>query len=78
MVEGIAHRRIAEIHDGMRDLDVLARVVDVCPTREVTTRYGKSTLAVAKIADESGTTFLNLWREQVEKVKVGPTRGTWN
>lgn len=65
--------KISDIKAGMRDLTVRARVVDVGPTREVETRYGRASLAVARLEDETGSISLNLWREQVGKAKKGST-----
>ena len=64
--------KINELRDGMRKVDVEAKVVEKSETREVRSRYTNETYRVADatLEDETGTITLTLWNEQVEQVNV--------
>ena len=65
--------KINELRDGMRKVDIEAKVIEKSDAREVRSRYTNETYKVADatIEDETGTITLTLWNEQVEQVNVG-------
>jgi len=65
--------KINELRDGMRRVDIEAKVIQKSETREVSSRYTNETFRVADatIEDETGTITLTLWNEQTEQVNVG-------
>jgi len=66
--------KISELKPGMRRVDVTAKIQEITPAREVTTRRGEqSRVATAVVNDESGTVKLNLWNEQIDQVKSNDT-----
>lgn len=66
---------ISELRDGLRSVNVVAKVVDISEPREVRSRFGNQTfrVATATISDETGTTKLTLWNEQIDTVNIGDT-----
>jgi len=64
--------KIKELRDGMRRVDIVAKVIDMSETREVQSRYSGQTFKVADatISDETGTIKLVLWNEQIGQVNV--------
>jgi len=62
---------VGELRDGMKRVDVEARVVSKEPAREVRSKYGNETLKVANVvvADDTGSIKLTLWNEQIDQVK---------
>jgi replication factor A1 len=63
--------KIIELKPGMRRVDILAKVLNISETREVTTRAGEqSRVATAEVSDDSGTVKLTLWNEQIDQVKA--------
>jgi replication factor A1 len=64
--------KINELRDGMKRIEVSAKVTEKSDTREVTSRFKDQTLKVATalIADETGTIKLTLWNEQINQVNV--------
>jgi len=67
--------KIKELRNGMKHVNIEAKVVDKTPTREVVSRFRDTThrVATAVIADETGTVKLTLWNEQIDKVNVNDT-----
>ncbi|MBS7624411.1 DNA-binding protein [Candidatus Bathyarchaeota archaeon] len=67
--------KIKELKDGMRKVDITARVLEVSEPREVISRFSGQVFRVADaiIGDETGTIKLTLWNEQIEQVKVNDT-----
>ena len=65
--------KINELRDGMRRIEVEAKVIQKSETREVRSRYTNETYRVADatIEDETGTITLTLWNEQIDQVKAG-------
>ena len=58
----------------MRRVDITAKIQEISPPREVTTRRGEqSRVATAVVSDDSGTVKLNLWNEQIDQVKTNDT-----
>lgn len=67
--------KISELREGMRGVNVVAKVLDISEPREVRSRYGNQTfrVATATITDETGTIKLTLWNERIDMVNVGDT-----
>ena len=65
--------KINELRDGMRRVDLEAKVIQKSEAREVSSRYTNETYRVADatIEDETGTITLTLWNEQVDQVNEG-------
>jgi replication factor A1 len=62
--------KIKELRDGMRRVDVEAKVLEKTPTREVMSRYKDVVhrVATAIVSDDTGKIKLTLWNEQIEQV----------
>ncbi|UCE29145.1 MAG: DNA-binding protein [Candidatus Bathyarchaeota archaeon] len=67
--------RIEELREGMRRVNVVAKVTEKSEPREVQSRYKNETYQVAdaRISDETGTIKLTLWNEQIDRVNVNDT-----
>jgi len=67
--------KIKDLRDGMKRVEVEAKVVNKEPTREVLSRYKDVVhrVANAQISDGTGTIKLTLWNEQIDQVKVDDT-----
>lgn len=55
----------------MDGITVTGRITSLGEKREVETRYGKANVASAVLEDDTGKIVLNLWRSQIDLVKVG-------
>jgi replication factor A1 len=55
----------------MKHLVVKGNIISMSEPKEVETRYGKTQLVIAQLKDETGEIPLNLYGEQVGKVKAG-------
>lgn len=66
---------IKELRNGMRKVNVVAKVTEKSDTREVQSRYKNETYRVADalVSDDTGTIKLTLWNEQIDQVNVGDT-----
>lgn len=62
--------KIKDLKNGMKEVNVEAKVLEKTATREVMSRYKneKYRVATAVIADETGKIKLTLWNEQIEQV----------
>ena len=62
--------KIKDLKNGMKQVNVEAKVLEKTATREVMARYKneKYRVATAVIADETGKIKLTLWNEQIEQV----------
>ncbi|MEM5793844.1 MAG: OB-fold nucleic acid binding domain-containing protein [Candidatus Aenigmatarchaeota archaeon] len=65
--------KINELKNGMSNVSLRAKVIDISDKREVMTRYGKRSVADATIEDETGQVTLTLWGEQIKAVSIGDT-----
>ena len=67
--------KIKDLRNGMKRVDVEAKVVEKAPTREVMSRYKNETyqVATAIVSDDSGQIKLTLWNEQIEQVNENDT-----
>lgn len=64
--------KIKELRNGMRKVEVEAKVVEKTPTREVMSKYKDVVLRVAAVmvSDDTGQIKLTLWNDQIEQVNV--------
>ena len=64
--------KIRELHNGMKNVSIEAKVVEKSEPREVTSRFTDETykVATAIIADETGTIKLTLWNDQINQVNI--------
>lgn len=63
---------IKDLHAGMRQVNLRARVLEIPTPKLVVTRFGNyASVANALIADETGTIKLCLWNEQIRSVSSG-------
>ncbi|MCW3980015.1 MAG: OB-fold nucleic acid binding domain-containing protein [Candidatus Bathyarchaeota archaeon] len=62
--------KIDELKNGMKQVDVEAKVLEKSATREVMSRYKNETyrVATALVSDDSGKIKLTLWNDQIEQV----------
>ena len=67
--------KIKDLRNGMKHVNVEAKVTEKTDTREVSSRYKDETykVATAIVADETGTIKLTLWNEQIDQVNVNDT-----
>lgn len=63
--------KIGDIRPGMRNLRISGEIVYIGETREVETKFGPARVAFAVLEDKTGSIRLNLWREQIDRVKIG-------
>jgi len=63
--------RISDLKDGMSGKTVEGRITELGKEREVETRYGKARLAYATLEDDTGKIQLNLWGDDIDRVKEG-------
>jgi replication factor A1 len=63
--------KISEIRDGMSNVELTGEIVEISEPREVITKFGNTSVATAKVKDDSGTINLSLWGKQISAVKVG-------
>jgi ssDNA-binding replication factor A large subunit len=64
---GLATVKIIDIKGGMEGLEITARVLEKWPT----VMHNDKEHTKAIIEDDTGRIQLNLWREQVDQVKIG-------
>jgi len=64
--------KIKDLRDGMKRVDVEAKVIGKEATREVLSRYKDVVhrVANATVSDGTGTIKLTLWNEQIDQIKV--------
>ncbi len=65
---------IGDLRNGMKQVSLKAKVVEIAKPRLVFTRFGNyASVANALIADETGTIKLCLWNEQIGSISLGDT-----
>jgi len=66
---------ISDLRDGMKRVNVVAKVVEKNESRQVNSKYKDETYTVADfiIADNTGSIKLTLWNEQIDQVEVNNT-----
>lgn len=64
--------KIKDLRNGMKRVEIEAKVSEKSETREVMARFSDTThrVATAIIGDETGTIKLTLWNEQIGQVNV--------
>jgi len=68
----VAGLKIKELRPDSRRVNIEAKVVSVSEPREVTLKTGeRATITDVKIEDDTGSTILTLWNEDVERVRDG-------
>ncbi len=68
----MAGLKIKELRPDSRRVNIEAKVVSVSEPREVTLKTGeRATVTDVKIEDDTGSTILTLWNEDVERVRDG-------
>jgi len=62
--------KIKDLKNGMKRVDIEAKILEKGTPREVTSRYKNETYRVADaiISDETGQIKLTLWNDQIEQV----------
>ena len=67
--------KIQDLKNGMKAVDVEAKVMEKTTPREVSSRYKNATYRVAEatISDETGQIKLTLWNDQIEQVSENDT-----
>jgi replication factor A1 len=67
--------KIKDLKNGMKRVDVEAKVMEKTTPREVSSRYKNETYRVAEatISDETGQIKLTLWNDQIEQVSENNT-----
>jgi replication factor A1 len=67
--------KVNELRDGMKRVNIQARVTEKSDSRQVVSRFKDQTyrVATATVADETGTVKLTLWNDQIELVNVNNT-----
>jgi ssDNA-binding replication factor A large subunit len=65
------HVKVAVIKAGMRNMEVIGRLIEIGEPVQISTRYGMAMLARAKLKDETGEIVVNLWRQQIDAAKPG-------
>jgi len=67
--------KIKDLRNGMKNVNIEAKVKEKSEAREVLSRFKDEThkVATAIIADETGTIKLTLWNEQISQVNVDNT-----
>lgn len=67
--------KIKELRNGMKRVNVVAKVVEKSEPREVISRYKDEVYRVANavISDGTGTIKLTLWNDQIDQVNVNDT-----
>jgi len=63
--------KIEKIVPGMRNLEVVGRIIKIGERKRVETKFGPAEVAAALLEDETGTVRLNLWRWQIDIVREG-------
>jgi len=67
--------KIKDLKNGMKRVEVEAKVLGKSAPREVTSRYKDETYRVAEatVGDETGQIKLTLWNDQIEQVNENNT-----
>lgn len=67
--------KIRDLKDGMRRVNIVAKVLEISEPREVVSRFDGRVYKVADavIGDETGTIKLSLWNEQIGRINVNDT-----
>ena len=71
----INYRKISELEPNIREVNLVAKVLELTEAREVTSRNTgeQHTVMDILIGDESGAVYFSAWNEQIEKMKIDET-----
>jgi hypothetical protein len=65
-------QKISQLRNKMKRVDLKAKITEILPVRRVMTRFGEwANFTNVKIADETGSIQLSLWKNQLENHDVG-------
>jgi len=66
--------KVSELKSGMRRISISGTVTEISEPREVMTKFGEtSRVATAILSDDSGSTKLTLWNDDIAKVSANST-----
>jgi hypothetical protein len=66
------NQKIGDLRFGMKGINIIAKIIEIPPAIGVNTRWGSSaSVSNVKIADETGSTQLSLWNDQIGMVHIG-------
>lgn len=65
--------KVNQIRPGMSGINITGKITEIGEKRLVSTRFGDAFVAKAILEDETGRIPLNLWRDQINMVKIGDT-----
>ncbi len=80
LLEGNKISKISDLKDGMENVSVKVRVIEVSKPKVIQTRRGPRTISEAIVGDESGRVKLTLWGRHAGSLKEGEVveiRGAW-
>ena len=64
--------KIGQLRFGIKGVNVLAKIIEIPPTKEVITRWGSQAwVSNIKLADETGSIRVGLWNDQITMVNLG-------
>jgi len=64
--------KISELRNGMNNVNLKAKVVELSQPKEILTKFGTTTtLTVATLKDDSGSIKLTLWGKSSEGIEEG-------
>lgn len=71
----INYSKISELAPNIREINLVAKVLELTEAREVTSRNTgeQHTVMDILIGDESGTVYFSAWNEQIEQMKIDET-----
>ena len=71
----INYNKISELAPNIREVNLVAKVLELTEAREVTSRNTgeQHTVMDILIGDETGSVYFSAWNEQIEKMKVDET-----
>ncbi|MGF3499520.1 MAG: single-stranded DNA-binding protein [Candidatus Methanosuratincola sp.] len=65
-------KKIEELNPASRSVDILVKVLEIAPPREVSTKDGSQhRVSEVLVGDPTGCVLMSLWDSDVEKVEVG-------
>jgi len=69
---GVLNLKIKDLKDGMKQVNLKARVLEIPKPKMVYTKFGtEAHVSNALIADETGTIRISLWNQQINRVSEG-------
>jgi replication factor A1 len=63
--------RVIDLREGLKHVLVEGLITEISEPKTVETKFGLKRLSIAKLKDDTGEIQLNLWEDQIGKVKVG-------